>query len=142
MKKLLTTLLAALGIRPEAHAQAPSQTLDRRQTELNPERLFVVSVGEREISVQKPDGRIEAMPIADLREVAIVTNDSGPVGADVWWLLAGKEARSDCAFPGGSAGERDVLQFVQQLPGFDNIRFIEAMGSTSNAKFVCWSAEA
>lgn len=140
MRKLFSILLTALGIRPAARAEPPTQMVGRKG--LYPECLFVVSVSKCEISVQWPDGRLEAVPIADLREVAIVTNDSGPIGVDVWWMLAGKQASSGCAFPGGATGEQEVLQFVQQLPGFNNKRFVEAMGSTSNAKFVCWSAGA
>lgn len=109
---------------------------------LYPECLFVVTVSESEIVAQRPDGKIERVSIGDLEEVTIVTNDSGPSGADVWWLLVGSKPNAGCAFPGGATGEAKVLEFVQQLPGFNNQAFIEAMTCTSNARFVCWRAAA
>jgi hypothetical protein len=36
------------------------------------------------------------------------------------------------------ANAADLLQALQKLPGFDHQAVIAAMGSTSNAKFVCW----
>lgn len=109
---------------------------------LYPECMFLVKVSSEEISVQRPDGTLEVLSLPELQEVAIVTNDSGPVGADVWWVLSRKSSGSACSFPGGATGEQEVLKFVQKLPGFNNERFIQAMGSTSNARFVCWSGGA
>ena len=107
-----------------------------------PECLFVVSVGEAEVSVARPDGRVERLPLAELGEVAIVTNDSGPWGADLWWQLVGRREGSGCTFPGGATGESKVLEFVLRLPGFNNETFLHAMGSASNARFSCWKAGA
>jgi hypothetical protein len=109
---------------------------------LYPECLFIVNVSKSEVSVRRPDGQVQVLPLPELQEIAIVTNDSGPGGADVWWVLTGKSSGLGCTFPGGATGEQDVLQLVQQLPGFNNERFIQAMGSTSNAKYTCWSGPA
>lgn len=87
MRRLLSILLTALGIRPVAHAK-PLAQMGKREG-LYPERLFGATVNRSEICVQWPDGRLESVPIAHLREVAIVTNDSGPTGVDVWWMLTG-----------------------------------------------------
>jgi hypothetical protein len=106
---------------------------------LYPECMFVATVSESEISVQRPDGTVNSFPISKLQEVAIVTNDSGPIGADVWWVLS-DSPNTGLTFPGGATGEQEILEFVQKLPGFDNERLIQSMGSTSNARFVCWSA--
>lgn len=107
---------------------------------LYPECLFVVTVSESDIVNRRPDGTIERVTLSDLEEVTIVTNDSGPRGSDVWWLLVGSTPHAGCAFPGGATGESQVLACVQRLPGFDNGTFIEAMTCTSNARFVCWRA--
>ena len=109
---------------------------------LYPECLFTVSVDDRTVSVKRPDGQLESLAVSELREVAIVTNDSGPWGADVWWHLAGAAAGTRCAFPGGATGEPKTIEFAHALPGFDAKAFIRAMGSTSNARFVCWTAPA
>jgi hypothetical protein len=109
---------------------------------LYPECLFVVSLSNAEITNSRPDGVIERLPVRDLREVAIETNTSGPWGADVWWLLTGTAPDARCAYPGGATGEQTMLQWLQKLPGFDEKAVINAMGCTSNARFVCWRAVA
>jgi len=102
--------------------------------------MFNVRLTDSQICVTRPDSGSQALLLSDLQEVAIVTNDSGPAGADVGWVFSARATEQGCTFPGGATGEQDVLRFVQGLPGFSNERFIQAMGSTSNAKFVCWSA--
>lgn len=107
---------------------------------LYPECLFVVTVSDSEIVNKCPDGSIERVAVGDLKEVAIETNTSGPWGADVWWLLTGSTPEAGCAYPGGATGEQNVLKWLNGLPGFDDKVVIQAMGSTSNARFVCWRA--
>ena len=109
---------------------------------LYPECLFVVSVSEEGIVSTHPDGTVQKLTRAELTEVAIETNSSGPWGADVWWSILGKEANSRCVFPGGATGEPKVIEWVHGLPNFDTEAFIRAMGSTSEARFVCWRAAA
>jgi hypothetical protein len=106
---------------------------------LYPECLFVVTIDAGEVVVQRPDGTTERVAISELQELSIVTDDSGPAGADRWWLLVGRNG-SGCAFPGGATGEMQVLAWAQQLPGFDTECFIRSTGSTSNARFSCWKA--
>ena len=107
---------------------------------LYPECLFVVSVSGEEITNKRPDGVIERVPVQDVKEVAIETNSSGPWGTDVWWLITGATPDARCAYPGGATGEQAMLQWFHGLPGFDDNAVITAMGSTSNARFVCWRA--
>ena len=121
------------------HGESPSSKCPEGKG-LYPECLFVVTISESEIINALPDGSIERVAINDLREVAIETNSSGPWGADVWWLLIGAMPSSKCAYPGGATGEQEALKWFNQLPGFDDSVVIKAMGSTSNARFVCWQA--
>ena len=107
---------------------------------LYPESLFKVTLTDTEIVNEKPDGSVERVPLAELKEFYIVTNTSGPWGGDLWWLFVGSKEGSGCAFPGGATGEQQMVSFVEQLPGFDADKFIAAMGSTSNARFLCWQA--
>jgi hypothetical protein len=83
-----------------------------------------------------PDGRIETVRWNDLQEVGILTTDEGPMVEDVYWMLVG--ANGGCAISGGAQGMGELLARLQQLPGFDNASVIEAMGSTTNNKFLCW----
>ncbi len=84
-----------------------------------------------------PDGKTETVRWSDLQEVGILTTGDGPMGDDVFWMLLGTEG-AGCAIPSETEGMQELLPRLQQLEGFDNEAVIEAMGSTSNARFVCW----
>ncbi|MEP6607984.1 MAG: hypothetical protein ABJA83_04835 [Burkholderiaceae bacterium] len=71
-----------------------------------------------------------------LQEVCIITTDDGPYGDDVFWVLLGEPG--GCAVSSIAEGSRELVTRLQELAGFDNEVVIRAMGSTSNAKFVCW----
>jgi hypothetical protein len=102
------------------------------------EAAYIVSVEGDGISVADPKGEEKTLALADISGVMIETNDSGPVGADVWWLLFGADDRIAAAFPQGASGERDAIDWLIALPGFDHDAMIMAMGSTGNAVFPVW----
>lgn len=108
-----------------------------RKNDLRPEAAFIVGIEDGQIVNRRPEGAIERVRLCDLKAVIIETNDSGPWGADIWWILFGDE-QSGCVFPGGATGESQVLEELQKLEGFDHQAFINAMGSTENRRFVCW----
>lgn len=83
-----------------------------------------------------PDGSARSVRWDDLESIIIETNDSGPWGSDVWWVLRGRTG--ECHYPMGAAGENEMLERLQQLPGFDNDAVIQAMMSAENAEFICW----
>jgi len=105
---------------------------------LYPECLFIVKITGAEIVSTRPDGTIERVNVDELKEIAIETNDSGPAGADVWWILLGSNPETKCAYPGGATGEQKMQEWMQGLRGFDNEAVISAMQCTSNARFICW----
>jgi len=82
------------------------------------------------------DGGTETIRWLDLEKVSIVTTDEGPWGEDVYWVLEGRGG--GCAVPQGAAGCDLLFERLAQLPGFNSQAVIEAMGSTDNAKFLCW----
>jgi hypothetical protein len=84
-------------------------------------------------------GQQESIRWSALQEVSIVTTDEGPFADDVFWVLSGSEG--GCAVPSSALGAGDLLVRLQRLPGFDNEEVVRAMGSTSNAKFLCWRRE-
>lgn len=99
---------------------------------------WIVDALEDRINVTEPDGKTKFVGLDDLRGVVIETNDSGPFGADVWWLLFGADEKVACAFPQGASGEKAVVDRLMSLPGFDHEAMIMAMGSTGNAVFPVW----
>jgi hypothetical protein len=101
------------------------------------ERAVVVRTDEQGISAQYPDGTILSIRWDEVQCVAIETNDSGPWGADVWWLIEGNQSR--CAYPGGANGDIDALKSMEsRLTGFNDECVVQAMACTSNRRFVCW----
>ena len=86
------------------------------------------------------NGEVETIRWDDLARVSIVTTGAGPGSEDVFFMLEGPAG--GCAVPQGAKGSGALLGRLQQLPGFDNEAFIEAMGSTDDAQFVCWQRDA
>lgn len=103
---------------------------------LFPESLFKVTVTDDHVRHDSPNGESEELKWSELQQVEIHTTDEGPSLPDVFLVLIGKE--STCRIAQGATGEPALLERLQQLPGFDNEKLIDAMGSTSNERFVCW----
>jgi hypothetical protein len=103
---------------------------------LDPESRFIVRITDTEVSCERPDGKTERVAWDDLLRVEVLTTSDGPMSADVFWMLHG--TNQGCAIPQGATGDRELLERLQKLPGFDNGKFIEAMGSTNDQKFLCW----
>jgi hypothetical protein len=114
--------------------------LDARR--LQPEARYVVTLDDRQILCRHPSGKEQAVAWKDLNAVIVETNDSGPFGMDVLWLLVGRGAGSGCVIPQGATGKRELLDALQRLPGFDNAQLIAAMGCTDNRTFLCWQRQA
>lgn len=107
----------------------------RRREARPPDR---VSFTDEVVSRIRADGVEERIRWDDLHEVGILTTDDGPMREDVFFVLISADGKSGCAVPQGAEGCEQLLARLQQLPGFDNEAVIKAMGSSCNAKFVCW----
>ena len=101
----------------------------------HPEAKIVVEVtAADEIVCRAPRQAEQRISLADLGAVYVETNDSGPWGADVWWLLDDKRGETKVALPQMATGEAAALARLRSLPGFA----IGGMNSTQNARFKCW----
>lgn len=114
--------------------------LSRRSKPLQPEHQWQVSISLGRLTVTRPDNQTESVPLGDLSAVTISTNDTGPVGMDLWFVAVGhgEEGGSFCAFPQGALGEQVAVDHFTSLPGFDFERFGSAMRSTDNNQFTVW----
>ena len=108
-----------------------------QQGRQNPEAAVVVGFDDETVWCTAPGQARQEIAWADLRCVRVHTTDEGPFQPDVFWHL---ETDSDACviYPGGATGSGEVLERLQELPGFDNLALIEAMSSTDNASFTCW----
>jgi len=111
------------------------ETLSHRQ---QPEAKFALSFDGLEIALRDPKGIVRSLKMADLDAIIIETNDTGPWGADVWWVLLDRDGKLGLLYPQGADGEQLVLDRLISLPGFNMPEFIKAMGSTANATFPVW----
>ncbi|MBI3857545.1 MAG: hypothetical protein HY293_17835 [Planctomycetes bacterium] len=82
-------------------------------------------------------GKIEEVAWKDLAEVQIITPDRGPCVEDVFYVLVGENG-TGCLVSQEDLQCDALLSRLQALPGFDNGKVIEAMGSAENARFICW----
>src|SRR5262245_36292742 len=87
---------------------------------LIPEALWVVELTGDEVRVVDEAGEVKIVGKGDLSGVIIETNDSGPWGADFWWLLFGADDHVACAIPQGATGEDALINYLLGLPGFDH----------------------
>lgn len=108
------------------------------ESRLMPESLFEVTIDAERVTCRRPDGSEDSMSWDELAEVVIETNDSGPLGMDVWWLLVKRDSELGCVVPQGARGEDRLLSRLQRLPRFDNEAVIAAMSCTDNQRFHCW----
>jgi hypothetical protein len=107
---------------------------------LDPESRFVVRLTDTEVACERPDGKTGRVVWSDLKRVEVLTTSDGPMAPDVFWILHGTD--KGCAIPQGATGDRELLERLQSSPGFDNETFIEAMGSMSERRFLCWQRAA
>ena len=101
----------------------------------HPEARFVVEfTAEDEMICRAPGQPEQRISMSDLGSVYVETNDGGPWGADLWWLLIDREGQTRVAFPQLATGEAAALKRLHQLPGFE----AKGMNSGQNARFLCW----
>lgn len=74
---------------------------------------------------------------AGLQEVRIVTRPAPTLSEGVRFEL--RDATAMLSIPRPEATQ-DLIDRLQELPGFDTEVLIEAIGSTLDAEFVCWQA--
>ncbi|HUS31422.1 MAG TPA: hypothetical protein VMZ53_23085 [Kofleriaceae bacterium] len=70
---------------------------------------------------------------ANLLEIRIETNDSGPWAEDAEWVFVMRDG-TETRFGNGQI----TLSAIQWLPGFDNDAVIRAMTCTDNETFIVW----
>ena len=101
-----------------------------------PERAVHVRLTDAGLEVLCPGEAAQYMAWSDVSRIVVRTNNSGPWGSDVWWVLEG--AGVTCSFPQGATGESAALDEIRRrFAGFEP----SGMNSIENATFICWEAK-
>jgi hypothetical protein len=113
-----------------------------RHGRLVPEADWIVTFDGQGVTVTSPKGDRQEAKWLSLSRIAIRTTDDGPWREDVFWgLHENGSAKARVVFPGGATGEQALIKELdKRLKGVGWDRFIQAMGSTSNAYFVVWQS--
>jgi hypothetical protein len=106
-----------------------------------PQRRDRVTFDDEQVVRTLANGQVESVRWSDLQQVSIMTTSDGPRADDIFFLLHG-EGNLGCAIPQSADGVDALLARLQELPGFDNEAVVRAMGSSSEAVFVCWKRTA
>ena len=110
-----------------------------RATQPNP---WAVGVVDDVIFTTDGQGVERSLQLADLRRVIVATDDSGPWGADVVFLLYGEGAKPAALFPLEAAGCQDFVGWLSRQPGYRDRELASAMSSTNVARFLVYEAGA
>jgi hypothetical protein len=102
----------------------------------SPEERTRVEFDDTGVRCVRPDGRTDSISWNELQLVAIETNDAGPYLEDFYYYLEGSEY--GFYIPNAAQGHNVFVRRLQLLAGFDDDAFGKALGSTENARFVCW----
>ncbi len=93
-----------------------------------------VAFDDQGITVEMSQARRESVRWNDLLEVRVVTTSEGPAVEDIFFVIVGRD--SGCIVPQSKATA--LLPRLQELPAFDNLTLVEAMGSAKDATFTVW----
>lgn len=114
--------------------------LQARRAKRDPEARWIVGIDKDRISITAPRRKTRSLDVADLYAVGIEINDMGPWGIDMWWRLFDGRNTPSYVFPHGATGDRQVIDRLMRLDGFDHEKMIEAQRCTENAFFTLWLA--
>ena len=94
------------------------------------------------IAINDGQGTERTLLAGELRRVVVATDDSGPGGEDVVFLLYGEAAAPTGIFPLEAKGLHDFVAWLKVLPGYHDRELAKAMSSTKVARFVIYDAPA
>lgn len=109
--------------------------LRKKLVNASPLTLWSVSFLDGNIVTKDGHGAERKLPLDDLRRVVVATDDSGPWGADVVFLLYSNDPDPVGAFPLEAAGRENFIEWLSDQPGYQDRELAKAMGSTRVARF-------
>ena len=101
-----------------------------------------ITLNSRSVRLIGPPDVARAMRRSDLSAVMVETHMTGERVTDVWWLLYGRSGEPALRAPQGSSGEKELVDWLMSLPGFDIDEMARAMQFRGNETFQVWKAPA
>jgi hypothetical protein len=102
---------------------------------------WTVAVVDGVIAINDGQGTERTVLVSDLRRAVVATDDSGPWGEDVVFLLYSEAAEPTGVFPLEANGVHDFVAWLKALAYHDR-ELAKAMSSTKVARFVIYEAPA
>lgn len=99
-----------------------------------------VTIANDMIVICDGQGFERKLSVSDVRRVIVATDDSGPWGDDVVFLVYSDDQEPVGIFPLEAEGCQAFVAWLSKLPGYRDRELAGAMGSTSVARFEIFSA--
>jgi len=109
--------------------------LRKKLVNKSPLTLWSVGFVNGDIVTSDGQGTERKLPLSTLRRVVVATDDSGPWGADVVFLLYSSDPEPAAIFPLEASGGDDFVKWLSAQPGYQDRELAKAMGSTQVARF-------
>ncbi|PVX31576.1 hypothetical protein DD559_16015 [Sphingomonas pokkalii] len=107
----------------------------------SPLTLWSVDLLGAEIVTSDGHGTEQRFAIRDIRRVVVATDDSGPWGADVVFLLYSDRTDPVGMFPLEANGRDKFVDWLVVQPGYRERELAKAMSSTQVARFEVLSVQ-
>ena len=99
-----------------------------------------IILNRRSVRLVGPPDVARALRRDELTAVLVETHANGGRVTDVWWLLYGRSGEPALRAPQGASGEKELVDWLMSLPGFDFDAMTRAMRFRGNATFELWRA--
>jgi len=106
-----------------------------------PQSPWSVVVGDEVIRTSDGQGTSRELRVAELSSVLVATDDTGPWGDDVVFLLYADAPEPVGLFPLEAKGCQDFVGWMSGQQGYRDRELAKAMGSTSVARFLVYERE-
>jgi hypothetical protein len=134
---MLRILAIGLSLLAGGACRAPA-TSGAHQSQADP---WSVSISGANIITTDGTGERRVVAIADLSSIVVATDDSGPWGDDVVFILLGSDGQPLSIFPSVARGNEEFVAWMATTPGYRDRELAKSMASTQVARFTVWTAE-
>ncbi|WP_200865120.1 MULTISPECIES: hypothetical protein [Brevundimonas] len=134
---MLRILALGLSLLGSTSCRAP-ETSSEHQAQSD---RWSVTVSGPDIITTDGTGERRVIAISNLSSIVVATDDSGPWGDDVVFILYGSDGQPLSIFPSDARGNEEFVDWMATTPGYRDRELARSMASTEVARFTVWTAE-